>query len=189
MDLSNVKKEIRLLLKKDFDYDPIAEQIAAKYNLPYNDALYLAIEVMDEMDLPEDFQMPERFDYYSYAEGYYRWLRDIIDKDIISNNIIATMEQETCEKYLKHVIYTSLGRDELMNVVHTRSLNRLLKYIEEKLPGFEINQDLVLQAEGFYPYVVYPCKGAFDAGKDEILKAFDGVKEAKRAVDRYIFLG
>ena len=187
MDLSTIKDEIRILLKKSFDQDSIAEQITVKYNLSYNDALYSTIEVMDEMFLPEDFHMPERFDYYHYAEEYYRYLKVIMSEvPDFSSNRIAALEQETCEKYLKHVIYTSLGRDALMNVVHTRSLHRLLEYIKENLPTFKINQNLLLQTEGFYPYVIYPCKGAFNVGKDEVLKAFDAVEEAKKAVDRYV---
>lgn len=187
MDLSTIKDEIRILLKKSFDQDSIVEQITVKYNLSYNDALYSTMEVMDEMLLPEDFHMPERFDYYHYAEEYYRCLKVIMSEvPDFSSNRIAALEQETCEKYLKHVIYTSLGRDALMNVVHTRSLHRLLEYIKENLLTFKINQDLLLQAEGFYPYVIYPCKGAFNVGKDEVLKAFDAVEEAKKAVDRYV---
>ena len=34
-DLSTIKDEIRILLKKSFDQDSIAEQITVKYNLSY----------------------------------------------------------------------------------------------------------------------------------------------------------
>ena len=73
--------------------------------------------------------MEKKLSYYDYAEDDYNYLKDCIDAGIYRTSM-ASIAQETCVRYLKHVIITrfSLKANDMIMVTHSlRNLVRLYK--------------------------------------------------------------
>ena len=129
--------------------------------------------------------MEKRISYYDYAENDYNYLKDSVEECRFAN-MLASASQNTCERYLKHVIDITLGKDADTRVMHTHSLSVLLRYIEENIKDFDIDEDIVLRADIYYYNTRYPGDDSFIANEKDIRKAFAAATETKRAVDKYL---
>ena len=128
--------------------------------------------------------MEKEITYYDLAADDYNFLKECIAAGIY-RNAMASIGQEACEKYLKHVIDVFIKRcDEL--IINTHSLHVILAFIRMSLPDLDINQDLVLKADGFYYNTNYPGKDSFMADIEDICHCMEALEETKRAVDEYL---
>ena len=129
--------------------------------------------------------MEKGIDYYTYANDDYHYLEDCINAGIFRSSM-ASIAQNTCERYLKSIIADFTLVEENSRVMRTHSLKTLLNYVLENLPDFKIDYAIMLQADGLYITSWYPGKHLALANKETILLAFESVKETKRAVDDYL---
>lgn len=129
--------------------------------------------------------MEKKLSYYDYAEDDYNYLKDCIDAGIYRTST-ASIAQETCVRYLKHVIITrfSLKANDMIMVTH--SLRNLVRFIQDCTNDFEIDEKKLINIDEYYGHTRYPGNDSFFADKDDILEAFTVVKETKRAVDGYL---
>lgn len=98
--------------------------------------------------------MEKEITYYDLADDDYNFLKECVAAGIY-RNAMTSIGQEACEKYLKHIIDVFIKRcDEL--ITNTHSLRAILAYIRMSLPDLDIDQDLVLKADGFYYNTNYP---------------------------------
>lgn len=123
--------------------------------------------------------------YYDYAEDDYLYLEECI-KSGIYDNALASLAQNTCERYLKSIIVTSTAVKENSYIMRAHSLKTLFDYVLENLPDFEINAMIMLKADGLYIATRYPGNDSFFASKQDVLDAFAAVEETKNAVDKYL---
>lgn len=123
--------------------------------------------------------------YYDYAEDDYLYLEECI-KSGIYDNALASLAQNTCERYLKSIIVTSTAVKENSYIMRAHSLKTLFDYVLENLPDFEINAMIMLKADGLYIATRYPGDDSFFASKQDVLDAFAAVEETKNAVDKYL---
>ena len=129
--------------------------------------------------------MEKGIDYYAYANDDYCYLEDCINAGIFRSSM-ASIAQNTCERYLKSIIVTFTAVKENARVMRTHSLKTLFDYVLENLPDFEIDDTIMLKADGLYITARYPGSHPTLVDKETILLAFESVKETKRAVDSYI---
>ena len=86
--------------------------------------------------------------YYDFADNNYDFLMAAYKNGLVGN-AMGAMAQETCEKYLKHLIdeYVILGDSadnaKKTEILRTHNLTKLSKYISSHLP--EVNLDLVMK--------------------------------------------
>lgn len=128
--------------------------------------------------------MGKDLDYYYYAEDDYLYLKDSLDANILRNSM-ASIAQNTCERYLKHVISLYCGNRKT-SIMRSHSLRALSKYLSEFLPDFSADWSLIRKADGYYYNTRYPGDDSFRVDKQDILDCWDAVCETKRAVDQYL---
>lgn len=84
------------------------------------------------------------------------------------------------------MIGITLGKDADTRVMHTHSLGILLRYIEENIKDFDIDEDIVLRADIYYYNTRYHGDDSFIANEKDIRRAFASAEETKHAVDKYL---
>ena len=124
--------------------------------------------------------------YYDFAENDYRFIKEVHSKGIMANSLGA-MCQNTCERYIKHLINTyikinSKNQDEITSILSTHNLRRLLSYWNEhsKYPFDEETIDLLENINGYYYSTKYPgddCQTLDEVDVMECVKAIDACKE------------
>ena len=128
--------------------------------------------------------MGKSLDYYDYAEDGYKCLQKCI-KSGIYYNALASLAQNTCERYLKHLINYYMDASNLSEM-RTHSIKMLLKFVTTKFKDLDIDKSIVMRADGYYIKSRYPGDDSFFASKQDVLDAFAAVEETKNAVDKYL---
>lgn len=123
--------------------------------------------------------------YYDFAENDYQFIKEVYRKGIIANSLGA-MCQNTCERYIKHLVNTYIkvderNRDEITGVLSTHNLNRLVAYWNEhsKYKFDEETYDLLENINGYYYSTKYPgddCQTLDEMDVYECIKATDACK-------------
>lgn len=72
--------------------------------------------------------MEKGIDYYTYANDDYHYLEDCINAGIFRSSM-ASIAQNTCERYLKSIIADFTLVEENSRVMRTHSLKTLLNYV------------------------------------------------------------
>lgn len=127
--------------------------------------------------------------YYDFAEDDYRFLCELRDKGIKANSI-GSIAQNTCERFLKHLInefvpVTEKNRDYLTETLTTHNLNRLVyfwnRFSENKLPD-EVAEQLK-KINGFYFSTKYPGDECLTLSEENLDACYEAVESCKQAVD------
>jgi len=130
--------------------------------------------------------------YYDFALDDYKFLMDLKESGISANSIGA-IAQNTCERFLKHLINTFIpitesNRNQVTDILTTHNLNRLVNFwnafSKHKIPATVSNQ--LKKINGFYFSTKYPGDDCQTLTKENISTCFSVVEICKKAVDQII---
>ena len=129
--------------------------------------------------------------YYDFADNNYDFLMAAYKNGLVGN-AMGAMVQETCEKYLKHLIdeYVILGDSadnaKKTEILRTHNLTKLSKYISSRLPEVNLDRPSLNLVNGLYFTTRYPGDESIMVEKDDLDEYIDAVKKCKNAVDEFI---
>ena len=134
--------------------------------------------------------MRSMMNYYKFAEDDYYGIQKNIEAEIYFTGLPALC-QNTCERFLKHIIDTyieeNIDNKDIRNfALHTHSIRNLCNFISDSLFDFEIDKRKMLQVDGFYFTSRYPTRDSFIAEKEDAIIAWEVTKYCKQIVDDYI---
>jgi len=130
--------------------------------------------------------------YYDFAVDDYRFLSEL-KKSGITANSIGAIAQNTCERFLKHLIneyvpVTEENRQQITDILTTHNLNRLVffwnRFSEYGIPGKV--SDLLKKINGFYFSTKYPGDDCQTLTMENIASCHEAVEACKQAVDAII---
>ena len=102
------------------------------------------------------------------------------------------MTQETCGKYLKHLIdeyvvpENSTDNVQKTEVLRTHNLTKLSKYISAHLPEVKLDRQSLNLVNGLYFTTRYPGDESILVEKEDLDDYMDAVRKCKKAVDDFI---
>ena len=129
--------------------------------------------------------------YYDFADNNYDFLMAAYKNGLVGN-AMGAMAQETCEKYLKHLIdeYVILGDSadnaKKTEILRTHNQTKLSKYISSHLPEVNLDRPSLNLVNGLYFTTRYPGDESIMVEKDDLDEYIDAVKKCKNAVDEFI---
>ena len=129
--------------------------------------------------------------YYDFADNNYDFLMAAYKNGLVGN-AMGAMAQETCEKYLKHLIdeHVILGDSadnaKKTEILRTHNLTKLSKYISSHLPEVNLDRPSLNLVNGLYFTTRYPGDESIMVEKDDLDEYIDAVKKCKNAVDEFI---
>ena len=129
--------------------------------------------------------------YYDFACETFDLFETSYNSGLVNNNMGA-LAQEACEKFLKHIIdvYIVSADDEInwekIGLLRVHSLKLLLRFINEKLDDFPINNYELNDIDGFYYTTRYPSEESIILDEQDIKHVRKIVRKCKRKVDEYI---
>ena len=129
--------------------------------------------------------------YYDFADNNYDFLMAAYKNGLVGN-AMGAMAQETCEKYLKHLIdeYVILGDSadnaKKTEILRTHNLTKLSKYISSHLPEVNLDRPSLNLVNGLYFTTRDPGDESIMVEKDDLDEYIDAVKKCKNAVDEFI---
>ena len=130
--------------------------------------------------------------YYDFAVDDYRFLSEL-KKSGITANSIGAIAQNTCERFLKHLIneyvpVTEENRQQITDILTTHNLNRLVffwnRFSEYGIPGKV--SDLLKKINGFYFSTKYPGDDCQTLTMENIASCHEAVEACKQVVDAII---
>ena len=135
-----------------------------------------------------------KLDYLHYAEADYKFAADTY-KAGIRGNMLCTIAEQACEKYIKHVICLLENKDSsdpsqtirfpLDETHHPGKLARKLRDYGEHIPGSFVHQMNSMQS--YYRDVRYPgYYTAHDADEEEIQDCMKIMTECRSFCQRLI---
>lgn len=127
--------------------------------------------------------------YYDFALDDYNLLCEL-RKNGITANSIGAISQNTCERFLKHLINEFVpvnedNRNYITDILTTHNLNRLV-YFWNEFSENRITNDVsekLKRINGFYFSTKYPGDDCQTLTKEDISTCYDAVEACKRTVD------
>lgn len=129
--------------------------------------------------------MEKDINYYTFAENDYQFLKANIDQNRVGN-AMASIAQNTCERYLKHLVETYCTETDCTAILKTHSLKRILRFLEDQLTDFSVSKDKIILADGYYFSARYPGDESFFVNEEDVKICWNAVQETKNAVDVYL---
>ena len=135
----------------------------------------------------------DKKNYYDFAMNDFTYLQKFY-KDNDVSNIFCYATQNTCERFLKHIIDTEYNpenkkqKDAKTDIIKSHSINRLLKFIEKDM-GIEIDGETrsnIKKCDGYYFSTRYPGEDSFFADKEDIEECQIALLTTKEFVDNHI---
>ena len=130
--------------------------------------------------------------YYDFALDDYRFLSEL-KKTGISANSIGAIAQNTCERFLKHLIneyvpVTEENRQQVTDILTTHNLNRLVYFWNRfSQKGISDNvSNLLKRINGFYFSTKYPGDDSQTLTEENIASCYEAVEACKQSVDEII---
>ena len=130
--------------------------------------------------------------YYDFAENDYKFIMEVFEHQIFANSLGALC-QNTCERYIKHLINTFIkvdedNRDEMTDVLSTHNLVRLLGYWNKY--GFcaydEETVETLKAINGYYFSTKYPGDDCLTLSEEEIEECVNATKLCKESTDKIL---
>ena len=130
--------------------------------------------------------------YYDFALDDYRFLIEL-KKNGITANSIGAIAQNTCERFLKHLInefipVSESNRQSITDILITPNLNRLVsfwnQYSENKIPN--VVSSKLKRINGFYFSTKYPGDDCQTLTAENISSCYEAVEACKQVVDDII---
>ena len=121
--------------------------------------------------------------YYDFADNNFNFLIAAYEQGLVGN-AMGAMAQETCEKYLKHIIEEYIVPND--SKLRTHNLTKLSKYILSYLPDIKLDRQSLNLVNGLYFTTRYPGDESIVVEKEDIEEYVEAVKKCKKAVDEFI---
>ena len=127
--------------------------------------------------------------YYDFALDDYRFLIEL-KKNGITANSIGAIAQNTCERFLKHLInefipMSESNRQSITDILITHNLNRLVsfwnQYSENKIPN--VVSSKLKRINGFYFSTKYPGDDCQTLTAENISSCYEAVEACKQVAD------
>lgn len=124
--------------------------------------------------------------YLNFAEDDYLFFKESYEQGS-RRNALASMSQNICEKYLKHIISEYANPDcqeeafRKQEILRTHSLRKLIRYIENEM-GIAIPRTAkssLHEVDGFYFTTRYPGDESFFASPEDIDSAFVAIENTR----------
>lgn len=130
--------------------------------------------------------------YYDFAQDDYKFIKEVFDKGIRANSLGA-MCQNTCERYIKHLVNTYIkidktNQEEITSVLSTHNLRRLVTYWNEHsdYPFDELTIDLLEEINGYYFSTKYPGDDCQTLDEIDVYECIKATETCKDNVDKII---
>ena len=129
--------------------------------------------------------------YFDFAENNYDFLLAAYEQGLVGN-AMGAMAQETCEKYLKHIIEEYVvpqdlqGNAKKAEILRTHNLSKLSKYIVQYVPDIKLNRQALNLINGLYFTTRYPGDESIVVEKEDIDDYIEAVKECRKSVIEFI---
>ena len=129
--------------------------------------------------------------YFDFAENNYDFLLAAYEQGLVGN-AMGAMAQETCEKYLKHIIEKYVvpqdlqGNAKKAEILRTHNLSKLSKYIVQYVPDIKLNRQALNLINGLYFTTRYPGDESIVVEKEDIDDYIEAVKECRKSVIEFI---
>ena len=129
--------------------------------------------------------------YYDFADNNFNFLIAAYEQGLVGN-AMGAMAQETCEKYLKHIIEEYIVPNDSnenakkTELLRTHNLTKLSKYILSYLPDIKLDRQSLKIVNGLYFTTRYPGDESIVVEKEDIEEYVEAVKKCKKAVDEFI---
>ena len=129
--------------------------------------------------------------YYDFADNNFNFLIAAYEQGLVGN-AMGAMAQETCEKYLKHIIEEYIVPNDSnenakkTELLRTHNLTKLSKYILSYLPDIKLDRQSLNLVNGLYFTTIYPGDESIVVEKEDIEEYVEAVKKCKKAVDEFI---
>mgnify|MGYP005762294613 CR=1 FL=1 len=129
--------------------------------------------------------------YFDFAENDYKFFMAAYKNHMVANQMGA-IAQGICEKYLKHIITEYIvpkSNEENYSkntILRTHSLTKLLKYIRQSLPDFEIDKKQIQAIDGYYFTTRYPGDDSITIDEVDIEDCKMAIEECREKVFTYV---
>lgn len=129
--------------------------------------------------------------YFDFAENNYDFLLAAYEQGLVGN-AMGAMAQETCEKYLKHIIEEYVvpqdlqGNAKKAEILRTHNLSKLSKYIVQYVSDIKLNRQALNLINGLYFTTRYPGDESIVVEKEDIDDYIEAVKECRKSVTEFI---
>ena len=138
-------------------------------------------------------QNRNRLDYFHFAEQDYKYLLRNFGPEN-ADNATAVLTQNTCERYLKHIIdsyyepETEADENGMSRALHTHDLTFLTSFIMEKMNEqlTEEESEIIEKANGYYFTTRYPGNDARDVTMRDMRKCEEALETARNVTIRSI---
>lgn len=130
--------------------------------------------------------------YFDFAENDYDYFMKSYKAGFVAN-MMGAMAQGICEKYMKFLVEqyvnpeNSLEEAEYGRVLHTHSLNRLMKYLDRK--GISFSKEAYRQMriiDGYYFSARYPGEDSIELDQSDIQECACAVELCRAEVTELI---
>lgn len=124
--------------------------------------------------------------YLSFAENDYQFFRSVYDNGIFGNPL-ASMGQNICERYLKHIVSeyaeveTAEEQQKKERVLRAHNLTPIMRFIQDDM-GIAIPEEVenaLERVNGFYFSTRYPGDDSFIASARDVAKANEAVERTR----------
>lgn len=130
--------------------------------------------------------------YYDFANDDYKFIKATLEAGITANSLGA-LAQNTCERFIKHLINTYIqvnnkNQTEITEVLSTHNLNRLVSYWNSKSSN-PIDSDTasaLKEVNGFYFSTKYPGDDSQTLTENDFKTCMNAVDKCKKYVDEII---
>ncbi len=130
--------------------------------------------------------------YYDFANDDYKFIKATLEAGITANSLGA-MTQNTCERFIKHLInqyipVTNKNRFELTEILSTHNLNRLVNYWNSKstMPIDSETASALKEVNGFYFSTKYPGDDSLTLNEEDYKICINAIEKCKQCVDSII---
>lgn len=130
--------------------------------------------------------------YYDFANDDYKFIKAILEAGITANSLGA-IAQNTCERFIKHLInqyipVTNKNQAEVTEVLSTHNLNRLVNYWNNKstIPIDSETSAILKEVNGFYFSTKYPGDDSQTLTENDYKTCMSAVEKCKKCVDEII---
>lgn len=133
------------------------------------------------------------FNYYDFAAQDAKYFLEDVENGRVAN-YLASMAQNICERYLKHIINefhepeSEMDEHEKIAILRTHSIKKLTDFIVSKM---EISmdddkRDNIERADGYYFTSRYPGEDSFFVTRRDINKCKESVIDCQEFVNNLI---
>ncbi len=123
-------------------------------------------------------------DYFDFAEVDYIFFTESC-KAGRRDNALASLGQNICERYLKHIVDTldtdPVSVEEHNEILHTHTLRKILTYVSGVM-NIEIPAERcrkIMLADGYYFTTRYPGEDSYIATPADVEIVYDAVTESR----------